>query len=693
MMPAVENPDKLSIVERKMDQHLDKYRTLLSHNTHRVLQKLLWDAFRSASDSWKVRKEANTRAAQAALTSINAALNQQSTYEGLGFSVITDGAGVVAYAALDAVQGHIHDVTQTAAAYKTAMKKLSAISTSSDYSFIVRPVFQAIDRVVEYLPAMIAAKHFVDEHREFCASIFSDTKIGGKYVADAVRVAARDKECVGCIYVTKDIPAYQMMEAAGYIHLFYAKQGIPEYFCSTGKLEAEVLQSQFFKENPKIASADKKAVAESDKAHCAQAEISLKEGKYFRAATRYAQTADDRNALRRSLQIWNEHLTQMPQMAGGYVLGVDGNEKCLYTSSSIHIPFNEKFYDEGVKYQQIHPCAAGQYVGLSVDGRVYSSAANIFGDLKPSRSELGTTYLPGNGSEWTNITSIACSGDHLVGLRSDGTVCAVGYNNKGQCNISEWTDVIAIEAVQNSTAAVRKDGTVLLAGDITECESEVSKWSNVARLYLRSNGLIGLRADGQVLAAGKTGFDNQVISRWRSVVRIHWFEDGIFAISDAGDVSCVSSPLTEMLCRNLTGIVKIIYFKIPRSSAFEQRPAMIALRANGTVYTNGVNMDVSDWSEIVYVNHVERNTHNLIAVNAKGEYLFYGSLFKDTEPDEKPFAHVDTYAEQQRRTLEDVLKHKKMLLGKAKGFFAGKRRKELQCSIDFLQNKLARMDI
>lgn len=693
MIPAVEDPEKLSSVERKMEQHFEKYRSLLSHNAYSALHSIVYDAFREANDYWKATKEVNRRAAQAALTSINVAMNQQSTYEGLGFSVISDGVGIATYAALDAIQGHIHDVNQTAAAYKAALNKLSAISVSSDNASVVRPVFQAIDRVVEYLPIMVAGKQFVDAHRGIYDTLLSDTKAGGKYVSITLRTAAYRSEFLGTLHFTEDQPSYQTMEAAGYIHLFYTKQGIAKYYCTTGKLEAEVLQSQFFKENPQIAAAEKKAVAEADKAHCIQAEISLKEGKFFRAATRFAQTADDRNALRRSIKIWNQHLMQLPEMTCGYMLGADGNAQSIFTSLSMHIPFNEKLYAEGVKYRDIHPCGDRQYVGLSVDGRVYSSSENIFGDLKPSRSELGTAYLPGNGSEWTNITAIACSGNHLVGLRTDGTVCAVGSNTSGQCNLSGWADIIAIEAVKNSTAAIKKDGTVLLAGAIAEYASEVSKWSKIARLYLRENGLIGLRADGQVLAAGKTGFDNQVISRWRNVVRIHWFSDGVFAISDAGDVFCVSSdPLTEILCRNLTGIVSIIHFRSHRGSAFEHRPSLIALRANGTVYTTGVTANVSDWSEIVYVYCEERNTPNLVALNAKGEFLFYGPLFANMEPKENPFSHIDTYAEQQRNMLEEVLEHKKMLLSKAKGLFAGKRRKELQGSIDFLQNKLARMD-
>lgn len=691
---AYENPDNLGKAYSEIKSHLEKYKTILSKYAHKYMSEVLEDAYEDAAFSWKCRKEANNKQAKKALQELNVLSNRKSNYGGLGFSVITDGAGAAAYAALDAAQGHVHDVTQARVNAKLAMESVGKLTVDSNNGYYASIISEAIDEILYHIGFMMESKVFVEEHRDFYTGLGETEKMFGINLHYVVSSGARSNDFVYWHAVTQDLEPYIMLEAAGYIRLCRntGRHRSP-YHYSTGKYETEVLRERYRKDHPQEVAADKAAVTARNKNHCMQAEEALKQNHYYRAATRFAQTADDRNALRRSIKIWNQHLMQLPEMTCGYMLGADGNAQSIFTSLSMHIPFNEKLYAEGVKYRDIHPCGDRQYVGLSVDGRVYSSSENIFGDLKPSRSELGTAYLPGNGSEWTNITAIACSGNHLVGLRTDGTVCAVGSNTSGQCNLSGWADIIAIEAVKNSTAAIKKDGTVLLAGAIAEYASEVSKWSKIARLYLRENGLIGLRADGQVLAAGKTGFDNQVISRWRNVVRIHWFSDGVFAISDAGDVFCVSSdPLTEILCRNLTGIVSIIHFRSHRGSAFEHRPSLIALRANGTVYTTGVTANVSDWSEIVYVYCEERNTPNLVALNAKGEFLFYGPLFANMEPKENPFSHIDTYAEQQRNMLEEVLEHKKMLLSKAKGLFAGKRRKELQGSIDFLQNKLARMD-
>lgn len=48
-------------------------------------------------------------------------------------------------------------------------------------------------------------------------------------------------------------------------------------------------------------------------------------------------------------------------------------------------------------------------------------------ELRGLRIEIGKPIATGNG--------------HTVGLKADGTVVAVGYNEDGQCDVSDWTDI------------------------------------------------------------------------------------------------------------------------------------------------------------------------------------------------------------------------------------------------------------
>ena len=44
-------------------------------------------------------------------------------------------------------------------------------------------------------------------------------------------------------------------------------------------------------------------------------------------------------------------------------------------------------------------------------------------------------------NDWTDIVAISAGYWHTVGLKADGTVVAVGYNEFGQCDVSGWTNI------------------------------------------------------------------------------------------------------------------------------------------------------------------------------------------------------------------------------------------------------------
>lgn len=54
---------------------------------------------------------------------------------------------------------------------------------------------------------------------------------------------------------------------------------------------------------------------------------------------------------------------------------------------------------------------------------------------------------------------------HTVGLKSDGTVVAVGRNEDDQCDVSDWSDIVAISAGDFNTVGLKSDGTVVAVGD------------------------------------------------------------------------------------------------------------------------------------------------------------------------------------------------------------------------------------
>jgi hypothetical protein len=50
--------------------------------------------------------------------------------------------------------------------------------------------------------------------------------------------------------------------------------------------------------------------------------------------------------------------------------------------------------------------------------------------------------------------SVAAGGDCTVGVKTDGTVVAVGYNFYGQLNVGSWTDIVQVAVGYGHTVGI-----------------------------------------------------------------------------------------------------------------------------------------------------------------------------------------------------------------------------------------------
>ena len=75
--------------------------------------------------------------------------------------------------------------------------------------------------------------------------------------------------------------------------------------------------------------------------------------------------------------------------------------------------------------------------------------------------------------------AIAAGNAHTIGLKSDGTVAAMGWNEYGQCNVSDWCDIVAVAAGCTHTIGLKSDGTVVAVGNNEYGQCGVNDWHDI----------------------------------------------------------------------------------------------------------------------------------------------------------------------------------------------------------------------
>lgn len=159
----------------------------------------------------------------------------------------------------------------------------------------------------------------------------------------------------------------------------------------------------------------------------------------------------------------------------------------------------------------------------------------------------GLLYDFHEAESWTDIISLSAAESHVAGLKRDGTVVAVGSNNKGQLNVQSWTDITALATGTDFTVGLRSDGTVVVAGDFTYAATEISlsealsSWTDIVAIAAAGNRIVlGLKADGTVVYFSSFTFH---VENWTSIVAIAANENYVAGLRSDGTV--VTAALEE----------------------------------------------------------------------------------------------------------------------------------------------------
>jgi hypothetical protein len=228
--------------------------------------------------------------------------------------------------------------------------------------------------------------------------------------------------------------------------------------------------------------------------------------------------------------------------------------------------------------------SAGGYhtVGLKSDGTVVAVGDNSDGQC--------------DVSDWTDIVAIAAGSNHTIGLKSDGTVVAVGHIRYGQCDVSGWTDIVAINATGNRTVGLKSDGTVVAAGDNEYGQGDVSGWTDIVAIAAGACHTVGLKSDGTVVAVGYNGSGQCNVSGWTNIVDIAARGGNTVGLKSDGTVVAVGD--NEYSQCDVSGWKDIVAIAAGTYHT-------VGLKSDGTILTMGNNdagqRNVSGWTNIVSI--------------------------------------------------------------------------------------------
>ena len=245
--------------------------------------------------------------------------------------------------------------------------------------------------------------------------------------------------------------------------------------------------------------------------------------------------------------------------------------------------------------------SAGYYhtIGLKSDGTVVAVGRNNDGEC--------------DVTAWSDIVAVTAGGLHTVGLKSDGTVVAVGRNNNGECDVTAWSDIVAVTAGGYHTVGLKSDGTVVAVGRNNLGECDVTAWSDIVAVTAGCLHTVGLKSDGTVVAVGWNDWGECDVTAWSDIVAVAAGGQHTVGLKSDGTVVAVgwdgSDPMEEP-----SGQLNVsAWSDIVAVAAGEQHT--IGLKSDGTVVAVGRNnlgeCDVTAWSDIVAVAAVNYNTVGL----------------------------------------------------------------------------------
>jgi hypothetical protein len=250
-----------------------------------------------------------------------------------------------------------------------------------------------------------------------------------------------------------------------------------------------------------------------------------------------------------------------------------------------------------------HTYAAGAVVPIVANpasGYQFVNWTGNVGTIANVNTASTTIIMNGNYSITANFEGVnfmvSAGGYHTVGLKADGTVIAVGYNDQGQCDVGGWTNIIQVAAGNCHTVGLRSNGTVVATGDNGIGQCNVGGWTGITQVAAGSRHTVGLKADGTVVAVGYNYHGQCNVGAWTNIVQVA--AAAYHTVGLRADGTLVAVGYNDQGQCNVGGWTDIIQVSAGLYHT-------VGLKADGTVVAVGDNgtgqCDVSGWTDVIQV--------------------------------------------------------------------------------------------
>jgi len=224
-------------------------------------------------------------------------------------------------------------------------------------------------------------------------------------------------------------------------------------------------------------------------------------------------------------------------------------------------------------------------VGLKSDGTVVAVGDNSYGQC--------------NAGGWTGIVQVAAGDLHTVGLKSNGTVVAVGPmgdNSYRQCNVGGWTSIIQVTAGYWHTVGLRSDGTVVAVGQNGAGQCNLGGWTDIIQVTAGYLHTVGVKSDGTVVAVGDNSYGQCNVGGWTNIIQVGAGLHHTVGVKSDGTVVAVGHNADGQY--NVGGWTNITQV----AAGYDHT---VGLKSNGTVVAVGLNdsgqCNVGGWTGIIQV--------------------------------------------------------------------------------------------